>query len=289
MPKVRLLVAAAVVAALAARPAAAEINVVDSLEWIAADSDAIVRGEVTAVASRPGPGQVVWYDVTVRVDEAVKGAATGTLQVTVRDLGALAPAAWQQQHRELLLFLVHGARRADDDPAFARVGWTLRRGDGAALRLDGTAPDRAYTADFAVLDTRAAVLDATRASAASAARRSFRVDVPFDAPAFKALWGGSAVWMYLPVDAHLEQRALGWVASPDVAVRAQAVAALAFFPGPRHTALLRRLLADPGFATVTASGQAPVRRYLVRAEAHRVLTRWRRRHPVPVIEEPATP
>ena len=54
-------------------------------------------------------------------------------------------------------------------------------------------------------------------------------------------------------------------------------------------ARITRLLADPEFATVTETGKPTLRRYLVRAAAHTVLTAWRVPHATPVIDQPAPP
>ena len=75
--------------------AAAEINMADSIEWVAADSDLVVRGKVTAVAKRKGPGDVVWYDVTFGVAETLKGAPRKSVKFAVRHLYGATPAEWK--------------------------------------------------------------------------------------------------------------------------------------------------------------------------------------------------
>jgi hypothetical protein len=269
--------------------AVAEINMADSIEWVAADSDLVVRGKVTAVAKRKGPGDVVWYDVTVGVAETLKGAPRRSVTFAVRHLYGATPAEWKAKRRELLLFLVDSKRRLGDDKDYARAPFALRPHDGAALALDGAAPDRAYSSSFAVLDRRADILAAARAGATSTAPRSHRLDVPYDAPAFQALWGGSAVWMTVPVDARLEQLALRWVTAKDLSTREEGVAALAHFRTPASIAVVERLLGDPDFAVVQESGKKPVKRFLVRKRAHEVLDAWGVRHATPIIDAPHTP
>jgi hypothetical protein len=188
-----------------------------------------------------------------------------------------------------LLFLVDSKRRLGDDKDYAKAPFALRPHDGAALALDGAAPDRAYSSSFAVLDTRAAILAATRAGATSTATTSHRLDVPYDAPAFNALYSGSAVWMTVPVDARLEQLALGWTAAKDLATREEGVAALAHFRTPANIAVVERLLSDPDFAIVQESGKKPVKRFLVRARAHQVLDAWGVQHAAPTIDAPHAP
>lgn len=273
-------------AVLAPRVAVAEINMADSVEWMTADADLVVRGQVATVATRPGPAG--WYDVTVQVAEALKGTPAPQVVVTIPQ-GAVDPLAWQTHHAELLLFLVDGKRRVADDRGYGQAALALRRGERAAVVLDGASVGPLFDRRFAVLDQRGPVLAAVRAAATSTATRAHQVDLPFAAPAFQALYGGSAVWFYLPVDAELEKLARTWIASTDVLRREEGVAALAHFPTAANRRLLTRLLADPGFATVSGTNQPPVRRYLVRQLAHQVLAQWKVRHATPVIEQPVTP
>ncbi|MBL8624750.1 MAG: hypothetical protein JNK64_25810 [Myxococcales bacterium] len=277
---------AVVLAVAAPRRAVAEINMADSVEWMTADADLVVRGQVAAVASRPG--QAGWYDVTVQVAEALKGAPAAQVIVAIPQ-GAVDPLAWQTRHAELLLFLVEGKRRVADDAAYGQAALALRRGERAAVVLDGASVGPLFDRRFAVLDQRGSVLAAVRAAATSRATRAHQIDLPYDAPAFQALYGGSAVWFYLPVDAQLEKLARTWIASTDVLRREEGVAALAYFPTAANRRLLARLLADPGYATVSGSDQPPVRRFLVRQRAHQVLAQWQVRHATPVIDQPIAP
>ncbi len=283
-----ILTLAVVFVMVAPRRAVAEINMADSVEWMTADADLVVRGQVAAVATRQAPGQAGWYDVTVQVAEALKGAPVAQVIVAIPQGGA-DPLAWQARHAELLLFLVDGKRRVDDDRAYGQAALALRRGERAAVVLDGATVGPLFDRRFTVLDQRAAALAAVRAAAASTATRAHQIDLPVNAPAFRALYGGSAVWFYLPVDAELEKLARSWIASKDVWRREQGVAALAHFPTAANRRLLARLLSDPGFATISGTDQPLVRRYLVRQQAHQVLARWGVRHAEPVIDQPFTP
>ena len=104
-----ILTLAVVFVMVAPRRAVAEINMADSVEWMTADADLVVRGQVAAVATRQAPGQAGWYDVTVQVAEALKGAPVAQVIVAIPQGGA-DPLAWQARHAELLLFLVDGKR-----------------------------------------------------------------------------------------------------------------------------------------------------------------------------------
>jgi hypothetical protein len=274
--RVKALVVFAVVAA--ARIASAEINVAVSVEWATADSDAVVRGTIVKLDSWHGDGQVVWYDATVRVAETFKGAAKREIHVVTREVGSDRPEKWRASKADLVMFLVGGARRVRDDKDYASYPLVPRYGNGDSFLEVGKT--QAYTADFAALVAEHDVVTALRAAAKSKATQSLRVDVPSQSAAYKALWGGSAVWMYVPIDAALEKRAITWLTAPDIYQRQDAVAALAHFKTADNIKLVTGLLGDPLFWT---SGNT--RHYAVRAKAHEVLTAWGVAHATPIIDE----
>src|SRR4051812_24234461 len=131
------------------RPAAAEINAADSIEWATADSDLVVRGVVTGVTERKGPGSVVWSDATVRVDEVLKGAPRATVVVTFRDLTGGGAPTWRRPKAELLLFLVDTKRLVAGDPDYAGTPFTqsfgLRDTSGSFGSVLDLAAAKAYT------------------------------------------------------------------------------------------------------------------------------------------------
>jgi hypothetical protein len=283
----RLALAAIAVVALA-RPASAEINIVDSIEWATADSDVVVRGTITQVAVRHGDGAVVWYDATVAVTETIKGPKRDTIRVGIRYLDGDSPDKLRARKADLLLFLVAGKRLAGDDKTFAKIELAPRHtamSTQSVVDLGATA--RAYTATFAELATTDELLATVRTAAKSTATSSFRVDVPGDTAAYKSLYGGSAVWMFVPVDALLEPRAIGWLATHDLWLREQGVAALAHFRSAANIARVVELLGDTQFVTVTDNNGPKTRRYLVRAKAHEVLDGWHVKHATPTIDQPA--
>jgi len=249
-----------------AAPAAAEINMADSVEWQTIDSDVVVRGFVTS-ANKTGDA----YDVTFQITETIKGGVKQSLQLqTTAD-----PARWRKDKTDLLLFL-------DKD----RSKYVLRPQNGASESVFELGKHRAYTSAFDVLDKPTDVLAAARTAARSTATASHRLDVPWDTPAMKALYGGSTVWMTVPVDAALEKLAQRWIAAPDVSTREEGTNALANFRSDGNIEIMKKLLADPGFAEVSTTGQPTVKRYLVRAAAHAALAKWHVPHASPTIDEP---
>jgi hypothetical protein len=218
----------------------------------------------------------------------LEGKPARTLRFVVRHLHGETPQSWKRKRAELLLFLVSSQRRAADDPGYAVEPLALRDGD-AVIHLRARGSDPAYTLDFARLTTRTDVLRAARRAAAASggAKRSHRVDVPSGSAAYSALWGGSAVWLVAPVSAELEAAAQRWLGSSDVGEREQGALALAHFRSPKNVARLKKLLSDPGWVEITRGNGPPVRRFVVRAAAHRALSDWGEPVPKPVLERPA--
>jgi hypothetical protein len=275
----RVLTCAAALAVLGAS-AHAEINVVDSIEWMTVDSDVVVRGTVTAAFKRPG-GADGWYDATVKVGEALKGNAAVEIHVGIG--GYLPVDRWRASRADLVLFL-NATKNPTESKAIDSLPFQLRnsRHSEPAIEL-GTA--KAYTSAFAVLSTPAEITGAIRASRAAVAVNAHRLDVTPDSDAYKVLWGGSAVWMWVPVDAGLERRAIAWLADKSSWRRLEGLGALANFRSDANIARVKPLLADPETANV-GDGATMHRRFLVRAKAHEVLTSWGVTHATPVLDQP---
>jgi hypothetical protein len=250
-----------------ATPAAAEINTADSIEWQTIEADVIVRGFVTGVKTLRGESTV-----TVQIAESLKGG----LKQSVLFVTNLDAKPWQKDKPELLLFLV----KVDDGryvPAPA---------NGSSESLFVLGKHRAYTAAFDVLDKPAEVLAAVRGATRSTATAKHRVDLP-DSPAAKALYAGSAVWLFVPVDAVLEKHALAWTADKSPSLREQGVLALANFRSDTNIAVMKKLLADPATSVTSPYDSVkPKRRFYIRAAAHEVLVKWGVSHKTPVLEMP---
>ncbi len=270
------------------RSAAAEINMADSLEWMTADADAVVIGTIASSTLTPADDHTVWAVATIEVTATLKGAATGRVTFAMQTDAQGVPAGWLG--REAMFFLVKSDRRAHDPGCvqachYDRATWALRRGvDDGVVTLDAKAGEQVYTSAFTALRARADVVAAVKVAASSTATRAINVDVPWDSDASHALYAGSAVWMFIPIDAAAEARAVAWIADADVSLRLQGVKVLAERRSAATIRRLKALLADPGFATITESGKPPYRRYLVRELAHATLTAWKVAHPAPVID-----
>lgn len=266
---------------LAPRHAAAEINMADSVEWMTADADRVVRGVVTRVTTTRGRGQVRWFRVTFKVRETLKGAKRATVRFTMRHIWGSTPLKWKYNRVELLVYLVASRRRAKEDRRYLLEAFTLRRSTGvigAVVRLTGPKTDPMYNMRFQHLTRRAQMLQAARQAAKVRAAKGrpvrHTIDLPFNTPAFKALYGGSSVWFYVPADGRLERLALAWIKSTSVNRRVEGIKALSHFKSRKNIRLLRRMLADKGSWTQT-SGTLRTRVYAVRQAAYKTLKRWR--------------
>ncbi len=282
-----LLLFCATVLRQTSRPAAAEINGADSIEWATIDADLVVRGSVSSVALSKAKATPGWFIVTLSVAETLKGKAQKRVTFLTPQLGNEAPDEWQAKDREILLFLVRGSRRARDDNRYASATWAPRRssfGDPLFFILNDKILRPAFNGDFAVLADRNILQATIRTAATSNATKVHKVDLPFESPAFTALWGGSSVWLYVPADAALEARAITWLAAKDLGLREEGVKALANFPSSANITRLKALLDDAAYATVTTSDRPTVQRYLVRIQADMVLTQWAVPHRRPVLE-----
>ena len=282
------------VALLAPSIAAAEINVADSLEWMVADSDLVVRGRVIAVTSTRGPGQVVYERVRVRIDETFKGPASQTVEVLIRDFAPLGHASrWRADRTELILFLVDSKRRVADDPKYATAAFALRGGshDGSAIRLSRlpTATNAvAFTMEQRLLSSRPAIIAATRAAGrfrGIVKPRPFRIDVDPSTPVYRRLWAGSSVWLMVPIDRRLETHARAALRSKNFGERLEAVRALGNFKSAANIALMKQMLGDPGFH-VESRGAQRTKVFAVREAALKNLRRWGTHNLTPTVRVP---
>jgi hypothetical protein len=285
----RTLIALAFAALIFGLPnAAAEINMADSIEWATADSKLVVVGKVATLTRRPGPGQVIWFRARVAVAETLKGPPTKSADVVIRFVGTT-PPAWLSDNSDVVLFLVDGKRRQTADGNeqgndYDKAPYAIRNGRWGDSDVIVIGKGRGYDMKFQVLAKRDEILAAVRGAAKSTATKALQIDLPSSSPAYKALWGGSSVWMYLPIDASLEQLAISWIGSADGGDRDRGVIALAQFQSDANVARLQKLLSDPATHDVSENGGPTVRRFFVRKRAHDVLSKWGVAHTTPPID-----
>lgn len=286
----RLLIALAFALILALpNRATAEINMADSVEWSTADSAQVVIGRVASFTKRAGQGSVVWYRATLTVTETLKGKPSKTVDFVVRHLSGDSPETWKVKGSEVVLFLIEPSRRKqidgpEADTDYDKAPFALRREPwGDAFVVIGSG--KVYTASFDVLDKRAAIVAAIKAAAATTPANSLRLEVPFDSPAHRSLYGGSSVYLTVAVDPALEQLAIGWLGSSDVGTRERAAIVLGRFKSPANIERLTKLLADPGSYGQSIGNGPMMKHYSVRKAAHDALTSWGVAHKTPVIDD----
>ena len=105
----------------------AELMVGESLEWMVADSDLIVRGKIAKADPFNDEQQTAWEEATVQVSETIKGTTTEPLTFLVRCVGITEkPSQWQREGVEMLLFLVKSKRYESLDPDYGKTDFALR-------------------------------------------------------------------------------------------------------------------------------------------------------------------
>jgi hypothetical protein len=269
-----------------------EIAVGESVEWMVYDADRIVTGKVTEARRTEDNGDT-WDEATLQVTGTLKGESKGTVAFLVRSMGAVeSPVGWKRDGCELLLFLVEGKRYEKDLPRYGRHALALRKENGqtGAFRLDGKPSVPLFDAQFAAHLEMKRILDATRGGikAMQAAKPgTLRVPVPWDSPAHKALYGGSTVYLEVPLDKAMEERARKGVTSADPDVKAGGLRVIGRFKGAENIILVKALLSDPDCWIITdVVGKNRRKVYGLRREAVRILEEWGVEFQKPVLEEP---
>lgn len=253
-----------------------------SIEWLVADSGAMVRGIVVDVAADQH-----WNIVTLQVRETIKGAKTERLKFALHryDIGDAALAKWKQSQRELLWVLKQSSGKAGEAPdrekLLARHKIDLYApfffGSPAeiglpVIPLGEVADDSVKLPTFLNVGLRplksAAELEQAIRSAAAEPRtpgalKSYAVSLP---PQIAERTGLSRArnMLIVPVDHRIEEAARKLVQSPGdflgkneashkMALRLEGVKALRLFPSEQNFAIVRAWLDDPASAAAFKS------------------------------------
>lgn len=275
---------AALALTLMPRPARAELAVADSIEWIALDSDLVVRGRLVAVKAFPRDRQGYrWSRVTLRVGEMLRGAMPRSRQLVFSVREGAQRSRWAKLPGDVLVFLVWPSRVKDLPASLAQLP-TVRRSrsyDGwPVLDLQKLPKAAALGRDFRLYKSGAALLAGLRKTLNSARLpagklKSVTVDAPFGSEVARALYGGSAVWLVLPLDATTVSAARRWLGEKGIHRRLDAVKVLRQVRSPAHRKLLRGLLADKDYYSTTRGAGHPKRCvYAVRKAARDALRAW---------------
>jgi len=296
-----------------------QFNRIDSLEWMAADSKAIVRAVVVDVTREPADHDWEFWDtVTVEVLETLKGTPRAKVTFVVNTLRSDEELArWKQQRQELLLFLVEGKLLREQGANYARHELAPRpHWKRSSIELGSGATPHVLTMDFGALTDPKPVLERTRAAIAATAKAGQVGKHVVRRPV--SSWRGAYVYLTVPADRRLETEARRWIESPDdsmpktdepaatsvddssrlcnawwpmttKALRAEGIKALRHFKSDENVALMKSLLDDPASYrhTVEEGEWTAIRRreYFLRQEAFTTLKQWSVEVAQPVLAE----
>jgi len=236
----------------------AEVMVGNSLEWLSISTPVIVQGTVETSADTAGQQKI-----TVRVTQVLKGKYRAKqVTVTVTTWTPRDTRVNPVQHA-CLLFL----RPADKDPVDTFIGC---RSSGLTYQsfIDLDAPQDVYSKAMTCLTDTQQILGIIKKWAVSPVSQSLLREVDFSSPIHPRLFGGSAVYLVVPVEECYRAEYLREARTPGQMGQSFAVAALRYYPGPETEALLQKLLHDDSwcYATYAADTIASVK-YDVRAAA----------------------
>ncbi|MFI5377801.1 MAG: hypothetical protein ACHRHE_00725 [Tepidisphaerales bacterium] len=233
----------------------------ETIEWIVADSDVIVRGTIVSADAK---------EIVVDVRETLKNPA-GTLDAQRLRIGADRTFTKSIVAADALVFLRNTAK-----------GLVLRQGRGVVLPLDGI--EKARTMDLQILTRPEEVMDAARrALAQPATRRS--IDIWDN---WAQMGPKRQVRLHVPVIPRLEELGLRWVADSDATKKLLGIHALQPFRSDRNVAVLKAMLGDRSVTRVYQNnGKWQRGFYGVRLEAHLQLRDWGVYVPEPELTGPA--
>jgi hypothetical protein len=244
---------------------------IDPLEWMAADSDLVVRGTIDdAVLLKLGDpdnrndylSTLDLHFVKLRVTEVLKGDSDGSVSFLVENGGEL--SKWQKQKTLLLVFLKDNRLEGIEPPVRAKSQLDSAAYDVLryTARDPGTASIIAFekphlpilSMDLKWLNDPDAMLKVARRylNETSAAKQTHRRSVPSFSFQPRPFFTAGTQWtkepyarITLPIDPYLEKRARQWIASDKKEQRWLGAAALAYFKSDENARLLKSLLNDP--------------------------------------------
>ena len=119
----------------------------ESLEWLTADSDAVVRGRIVSIShDRDRDTTGGWETVSFQADETLKGPALQSFRFAARSAGMeKALASWAKDRSPLLLYLVESRRIGDRHASRFRFSPRIGYGRLCFVELTPTAAPQAMT------------------------------------------------------------------------------------------------------------------------------------------------
>lgn len=275
----------------------------DSIEWMAADSAAIVRGTIEALSTEKELDGGLWHTVRFRVQETLKGEHQPSVQFVMRsnDISSEVELidGWKEREEPLLIFLheskclvAHGNRK------YARYDFAPRTGyrDRSLIVLKSENENPVLTMAQQVL-SQEDIVEATKAAitfpgdGAKLCSHSFLLphDLVRDTHWVKT---GGGVNLSVPIDSRLEAQARRWIKSKDGSLRVKGAEAFIYFRSEANAAALQTLLDDAFSIEVERHQDRVVRRervYRVREAAVAALDAWGYERPQVITREPLPP
>ena len=215
----------------------AEVNFGVSIESRVAFADAIIRASVTTVDAKNGANGLVVETATLKVNETLKGIGPEHLKHSVTLYSPSSekfdsPSIWKQEAVELLLFLKNGKVQS-------------------LLRLDGKKSQdhghRAFTLDMKVCKTKNSILAAVYGALEFGEKEKPIGEITIEAggAVFSELWGGSVVFLAVPLDSRIESAAKRWSSSNDGILKKQATRILEEIKKAKNAKTPRRTPVNP--------------------------------------------
>ncbi len=256
-----------------ANPGFAEIRVAPSLEWLSCSADAIVIGNCVRLTATPGPGDVIYEDYVVEVQEVVKGDLKDKqINFTWRQIDASQSAMHLlKAKRGVLLFLAkskdHGPEQRMNDK------WVPLTPEGNPWIVDlSKLPKGIFSKEMKSISEEPEMLRIVREWAKSPVKQSLWLEVPFESPIFNQLYSGSSCYLMVPAEEKYRAGFMTLARSREAHDRAKAASELAKYAGKETEAVLRELLKDDAESVSHyANDEIASVNYHVRAAAYQSL------------------
>ena len=274
----------------------AEIQIVDSLEWLAIDAPLIVQAKVTDISESRGRYQVVYRDMKLSDVKILKGdTKPENIALRLRVVGDdKLGLAWKSSGDTYVFFLQPGKNELDSDMG----GHSVLRSN--PINLDR--PTRVFTAAMKEATDREEILKTIatfkdkRAGAEPVGEPNMfkpqlgyvRLEIPFGSPIFQQVFGGSTCYINVPADEKTHATAVKMSGSDSVTDRISAAGMLLNYPGPETTKILTAMLADTATSRTYQNSQLIRINFPVRSEAYNTLLQLGEKPEKPLLERPPT-
>jgi len=233
-----------------------DFKTLESLEWMAADCDVIVRATVL---------NAITVSTPLRVEEVLKGNVGGGALLTIE---FPEPESDQSRYNsiyrgDVALFFLKENQGVNSSQFPLRARWRESTINLSKQHIYAVSMDcKTFT------DPRE-VVEAVRAASKYNCDRT-RKPVSISC---RVVPSGGALF-YLPPDGRTEKLVRGWIEDKGIDTRLVAVRALQDFKNEQNITLMRRLLSDTQTSSPRGLGKWQVGFFPVRAEAQNLLNEW---------------